>query len=536
MKKQLLSGALVILLSMGFILTGCASMQLVSVESETVRGPAQIRQGTDINPRDITVWGVYKDGKRKMVSITRSNIFFNSSVPGRQLVRVRVGGHEVSFTTEVMALRGLTVASPPKTTLFKQGQEPDKGWPGLEIRGEWVQMGSHVIPVSSCEITGYMKDQPGRQTIRVSYEGLTTTFNVDVRGMTSIQITQVPTKIDYLQGEALNLTGLRVVGIWDGFPQETLPITMNDITGYNPNNVGIQHVTVTKNGRSVHFDVEVFGLTSIELDKPPTKTNYYAGEPLNLTGIMVYGNYTGADPTKRKRVLIPAEQLTISGYDPNRIGDQQRVTVTVRGISANFFVNITAAPPPVSSTPPASQQPTPTPPAQGGNQRPGQGQQPAPTPTPPASQQPTPTPPAQGSNQRPGQGQQPAPTPTPAPPATVTPTPLPAPAPAQPAPTPTPSVSVTISPANPTVAVGSPLQLTATVTGATNTRVTWKVGSNPDGSGSTGNGTSINSSGKLTISANERNTVLYVTATSVADTSKKAIIAVTVILGNQGNR
>jgi hypothetical protein len=34
------------------------------------------------------------------------------------------------------------------------------------------------------------------------------------------------------------------------------------------------------------------------------------------------------------------EQLAVVGYEPNRVGKQQKVTVTVRGQSANFFVNI----------------------------------------------------------------------------------------------------------------------------------------------------------------------------------------------------
>jgi hypothetical protein len=240
-----------------------------------------------------------------------------------------------------MALRALTVSSPPRVTLFKEGDVPDPSWPGLEIRGEWDQMGSDRIDLSYCEITGYMKDQPGKQTIRVSYEGLVTTFEVDVRSMASILIVQNPLKLDYFQGESLDLTGLMVRGIWgDGIPDEPLTIAGNDVSGFNSNQVGIQRLTITKNGRIANFDVEVLGLTSIELDKPPTKTTYFLGEPLDLTGTMIYGNYTGADPNKKIRVLIPVEQLTVSGYEPNRIGRQQRVTVTVRGQVANFFVDI----------------------------------------------------------------------------------------------------------------------------------------------------------------------------------------------------
>jgi hypothetical protein len=158
--------------------------------------------------------------------------------------------------------------------------------------------------------------------------------------MTNIQITKPPTKIDYAQGDSLELTGIRVICVWEGFPSEGLTITMNDITGYNANNVGIQHITVTKSGRSASFDVEVMALTSIVLDKPPTKTDYKAEEPLDLSGIMVYGNYTGSNPTKRRTQFIPVDQLTVDGYDPNRIGRQQRVTLTVKGQIANFFVNV----------------------------------------------------------------------------------------------------------------------------------------------------------------------------------------------------
>jgi hypothetical protein len=258
------------------------------------------------------------------------------------MVKVRVGSQEASFQTEVMALRSLTIASLPSITQFKQGQVPDSRCPGLEVRGDWDQMGSDRIPIASCVVSGYSKDQAGRQTVRVSYEGQFATFDVDVIGMTSIQIAQPPTKRDYAQGDPLDLTGLRVVGVWEGL-SERLDLTWDDITGFNSSNLGIQKITVTKSGLSASFDVEVMALTSLELDKPPTKTDYKVGEPLELKGIMVYGRYTGSNPNKIMRVLIPVNLMSVSGYDANRVGKQQKVTVTVRGQVVNFFVNIDEA-------------------------------------------------------------------------------------------------------------------------------------------------------------------------------------------------
>jgi hypothetical protein len=320
------------------------------MEADTVDGPRQVRQGQDIEPKSITVWGKYQDGSRRVVDIRTSHITFNSHTPGPQTVKVRVSGQEVGFQTEVMALRSLTIASPPRATLFKQGWDPDPRWPGLEIRGEWDFLGSHRIDPAYCEITGYMRNQAGRQTIRVSYEGMTATFNVDVRSMTSIQIAQPPTKLDYIQDEPLDLAGLRVMGVWEGFQPEKLDIAKNDITGFNAGNVGTQHVTVTKNGRSASFDVEVMALTSIVLDKPPTKIDYKVGEALDLKGIVVNANYTGSNPNKRITRPISVNQMSVSGFDPNRVGKQQKVTITVRGQVANFFVNIDEAAPEQSSS------------------------------------------------------------------------------------------------------------------------------------------------------------------------------------------
>jgi len=339
---KLLAVSIVVLLIA--VLAGCKSMQIDYME-DNADGPKQVRQGQNIEARSITVWAVYKDGSRKTVPIQQRDINFNSHTPGIQTVKIRVQNQEVSFQTEVMALRTLTVASPPQVTLFKEGQDADPTWPGLEIRGEWDQMGSDKIDISYFEITGYMKNQPGRQTIRATYEGIQTTFDVDVRSMASLEIIQPPRKHDYFQGESLNLDGLAVKGVWgDGIPDENFTIVMSEITGFNSNNAGIQPITISKNGKTAVFNVEVLLLSRIELLKPPTKTDYYAGEALDLTGIEIQGFYTGSVPTKSMQELIPIEQITISGYEPNRVGRQQRVTVTVRGISANFFVNISEAP------------------------------------------------------------------------------------------------------------------------------------------------------------------------------------------------
>jgi len=249
--------AIAMITVIGIILAGCASMTLVSLEDDTISGPARVRQGYDINPRDISLWGHYKDDSRKQVSISSGNIIFNKHTAGTQTVRVRVSGQEASFQTEVMALRTLTITSQPSTTIFKQGQDANPAWPGLEIRGEWDQMGGDRVDLALCEIQGFNKDTVGRQTIRVTFEGVSATFNVEVRGLASIRIVELPEKIIYTQGDTFDLAGLRVAGTWEGLPEEEIAIAISDITGFDGNRVGNQILTITKNGRTATFNVSV---------------------------------------------------------------------------------------------------------------------------------------------------------------------------------------------------------------------------------------------------------------------------------------
>jgi hypothetical protein len=180
MKRTIkLFGIAAIVAVIGTILAGCASMQLVSIDNESVTGPRQVRQGSDIDPKDITVMGVYKDGSKKAVNVKSEQIVFDTHKSGPQTVKIRISKNEASFQTQVMPLLSLSIASQP-TAKFFTGEPLDRKWPGLEIQGTWEQMGSGKIDTASCEITGFSLEKAGDQTITVSFEGKTAAFSINV--------------------------------------------------------------------------------------------------------------------------------------------------------------------------------------------------------------------------------------------------------------------------------------------------------------------------------------------------------------------
>jgi hypothetical protein len=118
-----------------------------------------------------------------------------------------------------------------------------------------------------------------------------------------------------------------------------------------------------------------------------------------------------------------------------------------------------------------------------------------------------------------------SPTPTPTPSPTATPTPVPSPTP-----TPTPQpVSVTVSPGAPTLTAGSSQLFTATVSGSTNTAVSWKVNGVAGGNALFGtiDGTGLYHSPTAPTAA-----PIAVTAVSQADPTKSASGQVTITFSN----
>ncbi len=79
-------------------------------------------------------------------------------------------------------------------------------------------------------------------------------------------------------------------------------------------------------------------LSSIEITQLPAKLDYKVGETLDLTGLMVYGNYS--DST---RSLLTVTNANVTGFNSSVPMANQVLTVTVEGLQAYFPVNILPA-------------------------------------------------------------------------------------------------------------------------------------------------------------------------------------------------
>jgi uncharacterized protein YkuJ len=219
---------------------------------------------------------------------------------------------------------------------------------GLAVTANYKKNSETVVNTGSLQITGYDKNRPGEQTITITMNaksGLVrstarNTYTVTVVPVESITVSQPPAATSFKQGDTHNWNGLRI-GVQ--FENDTVPgVTVSPgtdaltISGYDRDRGGTQTITVDYYGKRASFDVEVIGLNNIVVVSLPGNTEYYTGEEIDLTGLVVQGAWSDGSTAP---VNITGNDL--SGYDITR-GGEQNVTVSYSGKTTVFPVRYIA--------------------------------------------------------------------------------------------------------------------------------------------------------------------------------------------------
>ena len=233
--------------------------------------------------------------------------------------------------TQTRSHIGIEIASTPSKTEYKEGQAFQQS--GLSVQAVYSD-GSRAA-ITGFTVSGYQKNTLGTQTLTVSYSLFKATFTVQVsaKSLTGIKISAKPKKLTYIEGQAIDLSGLSVKAYYDN--DTNTAVTNYTVKGYDPNKIGTQTITVTYNGKSATFTVTVKKktLTAIKIIEYPITMEYFCFDPLDTTGLKLklsYDNGTSETVTSGFKV---------SGYDP-AIHGVQTVTVSYGGKSQVMQITV----------------------------------------------------------------------------------------------------------------------------------------------------------------------------------------------------
>ena len=256
---------------------------------------------------------------------------YDKTTVGKQTVTVSYGDYSANFDVTVNGISSIEVTPPTKTT-YLEGQ--DLNTDGMVVTAVTSDNQRITVP-DGYSVRGFNKTKLGKQTITVTYQGLSTEFEVNVISVKGIELTK-STKLEYKYGESLDTSGMSVKATYDDNQSEVIKSGYS-LTGYDKTKSGTQTITVTYRNQTATFDVTVAEpqITKIEITTPPTTTEYYVGQDLKTVGMVV--TVTFEDESTQTTMAY-----TLSGYDKNTVGTQT-VTVSYKGFSATFDVTVKEA-------------------------------------------------------------------------------------------------------------------------------------------------------------------------------------------------
>ena len=258
---------------------------------------------------------------------------------GQQELTIKYGGQELKYKVNVKDYVKGIVLTPPAKTKYEYGES-------LDLTGGSIQKimasGTATTPIaltdSQVKLSTFNPNKEGAQTINVAYEGFTEKFGVIVEdNLQSIKIKTEPTKTKYKYGEALDITGGQISAIKSSGKSENIDITTSMVSGYNPNKLGKQTITITYKGKKAQYSVEVEDyIKDIKLTNP-NKLIYKVNEKMDLTGGKVI-------PVMASGIASPAipmtnTDVTITGFDTTTVG-AKIVKVSYKGISKTFGITV----------------------------------------------------------------------------------------------------------------------------------------------------------------------------------------------------
>ncbi len=209
----------------------------------------------------------------------------------------------------------IEISSLPHKLKYKKGEKFDSS--GLIVNATYDD--GRVEETTSYTLSNPDMSTAGVKTVNVAYETQSTTFDIVVIEIIKIEITALPTKVEYSKGDTLDTSGMLISTVWTDGSKEVLTdgYTVSDL---DSSEAGEKTITVTYQSFTAMFTVEVVpDAVGIRISHYPNKIYYRIGESFDPTGLTVAA--VRQDGTEKE-----ITDYDISGFDSSKAGTK---TITV---------------------------------------------------------------------------------------------------------------------------------------------------------------------------------------------------------------
>lgn len=258
----------------------------------------------------------YNDGSTEILGADQLSFEgFSSKTSGEKRITVKYGALQDTYAIEVVDIvpSELEVLTLPTKVLYYTGDSLSLA--GLSLRLT-KNNGETETVTNGFTASEFDSSKEGRQTITISYAGLTTELNVDVINLSvsSIAIATAPKKTGYFVGDEADLAdtdGLSVKVTYNSGTTKTIDSGFA-VTFPSMDSAGKKSVTVTYCGKETSYSIQVEAvkIVSIAVKNKP-KTAYWVGDTFTTSGLSLTAGYNNGT-TKE---IWSGFTAKVDGYD-----------------------------------------------------------------------------------------------------------------------------------------------------------------------------------------------------------------------------
>lgn len=235
-------------------------------------------------------------------------------------------------------VKAIIMATPPTHTDYTVGFDK------LDLAGGLINLvydDGTFSQVPLDESMGYFVDNSkvGKTSVTVKYQGLETSFAIEIHKprLVRVSIISPPNKTSYIDGDTIDLAGLRLLGHYDNGVELELH-NIPDVpsskrtakTGETVIPISIEGVTIP-----VLIQVTQAKIESLRIRDLPKKKEYISGiDSLDVSGGMLEKQLSNGHIE-----LVPLTEDMVSGFNPQVVGTQT-LTAHYAGFNCNFQVEV----------------------------------------------------------------------------------------------------------------------------------------------------------------------------------------------------
>lgn len=189
------------------------------------------------------------------------------------------------------SLKNIEIVEAPNKVMYFEGENFDKT--GMVIKANYNNKTSKILDSSSYNITNGTNLKENQTSVTITYEdqSINQTITVEKNSVTDIAIKTQPNKIDYIEGQNFDKTGMIIEITYKSGDKKII----SDYIVENGNNLKASqtYVNISYEGKIAKQSINVTPneLIKIEVTQEPNKTEYVQGQNFNKSGMIITGTY-----------------------------------------------------------------------------------------------------------------------------------------------------------------------------------------------------------------------------------------------------